>query len=205
MTARFSSLHDDAQHVEQLLRLRHREHRRRFVEDEHVRVADQALDDLDPLALAGREVVDARVRDRRRARSARRSRAPVASCRERRPLPFSPSVTFSQTVSGPMRLKCWCTIARPSRAASVGSWITTGRPSIRISPASGVTSPSSTFMSVVLPAPFWPSTPWISPRHRREVDVVARRDGAEPLRDRSDLDRRVHHGVTASRRYGFGT
>ena len=38
-----------------------REHRRRLVEDEHLGVAPEALDDLDPLPHAGRQVADARV------------------------------------------------------------------------------------------------------------------------------------------------
>ena len=52
-------LDDAAQRGEQELRFGRREHRRRLVEHEDLRVAAQALDDLDPLAHAGGQVGDA--------------------------------------------------------------------------------------------------------------------------------------------------
>ena len=52
-------LADDA---EQLLGLGRGEHRRRLVQDQHVRLPDQRLDDLDPLLDADRQVLDQRVR-----------------------------------------------------------------------------------------------------------------------------------------------
>src|SRR6202035_73693 len=41
-----------------------------------------------------------------------------------------------------------------------------GLPSRRISPASGASIPDKTLMMVDLPAPFWPTSAWISPRPR---------------------------------------
>ncbi len=52
-------LADDA---EQLLGLGRGEHRRRLVQDQHVRLPDQRLDDLDALLDADRQVLDERVR-----------------------------------------------------------------------------------------------------------------------------------------------
>src|SRR5690606_7694713 len=78
--------------------------------------------------------------------------------------PRSPSVTFSHTRIRPTRLKCWWTMEMPSPAATSGSLISTRRPAMEMCPESGVTRPVRIFMSVLLPAPFCPSRPWISPR-----------------------------------------
>src|SRR5680860_51872 len=51
----------------------------------------------------------------------------------------------------------------PAAIASPGPAKTTGSPSSRISPSSGSRRPYSTFISVLLPAPFSPSRQWISP------------------------------------------
>jgi hypothetical protein len=51
----------------------------------------------------------------------------------------------------------------PAAMASAGDRATSGRSSSRISPASGRCSPKRMFMSVVLPAPFSPSSAWTSP------------------------------------------
>src|SRR6516165_11901858 len=50
-----------------------------------------------------------------------------------------------------------------ARIASLGELMATGWSSSRISPSSGCMSPYSTFISVVLPAPFSPSRARISP------------------------------------------
>src|SRR5918911_2113970 len=52
-------------------------------------------------------------------------------------------------------------IPRASAAAGVGN--VTGSPRTRTVPASGCTSPNATRMSVVLPAPFSPSSAWTAP------------------------------------------
>ena len=62
---------DGAQHREQLLALGRREHARRLVEDDDLGLPPQALDDLDPLALAGGEAATRWPAGRRRARSGR--------------------------------------------------------------------------------------------------------------------------------------
>ncbi len=53
---------EDGQHIEETLRFGLREHRRGFVEDDEPRVVAQALDDLDALPFARREIADPRVR-----------------------------------------------------------------------------------------------------------------------------------------------
>src|SRR5208282_1167551 len=52
----------------------------------------------------------------------------------------------------------------PAAIASIGERNFTGEPRSRISPASGVWRPNRMLIRVVLPAPFSPITPWISPR-----------------------------------------
>ena len=54
----------------------------------------------------------------------------------------------------------------PRVAASWGSRIWQRSPSTSMVPPSGSTSPISTFISVDLPAPFSPRTPWMRPRWR---------------------------------------
>src|SRR5208337_937064 len=52
----------------------------------------------------------------------------------------------------------------PAAIASIGERNFTGAPRSRISPASGAMRPNRMLIRVVLPAPFSPITPWISPR-----------------------------------------
>src|SRR5450631_1199158 len=92
-------------------------------------------------------------------RAALRSRTPngpgrVSSC---------PSMTFSATVNTGTSMKCWWTMPMPAAMASPGPAKVTGTSSTRISPASGLYIPYRTFIKVLLPAPFSPSSAWISP------------------------------------------
>src|SRR5262245_30975935 len=52
----------------------------------------------------------------------------------------------------------------PARSASAGRAGANGAPSSSIVPASGACAPASTFIKVLLPAPFSPTSAWISPR-----------------------------------------
>ena len=58
------------------------------------------------------------------------------------------------------------------------------------SPASGVTSPTSSLNSVVLPDPFAPISPMRSPRSTREVQLVEQTPLAEGLLDVGELNYR---------------
>ncbi len=60
-------------------------------------------------------------------------------------------------------MKCWCTMPIPAAIASPGPAKVTGVPSTTISPASGTYRPYRVFIRVDLPAPFSPSSAWISP------------------------------------------
>ena len=63
-------------------------------------------------------------------------------------------------------------------------------PSIRISPASGSITPERMFISVDLPAPFSPSSAWISPRSRSKSTPAERLDAAEMLDDAAHGEQR---------------
>src|SRR5581483_2903796 len=76
---------------------------------------------------------------------------------------WSPRITFSATVNGGTRRKCWCTIPIPASRASRGEANATGVPRRRISPSSGRYSPVRMFDSDDLPAPFSPSSACTSP------------------------------------------
>src|SRR5438270_3675361 len=90
----------------------------------------------------------------------------MARCLSRNVLPsprWSPSTTFSATVNVSTRRKCWCTMKIRASSASRGEWNCIGLPSRRISPASGRYRPVRMFESVLLPAPFSPSSECTSP------------------------------------------
>ena len=77
--------------------------------------------------------------------------------------PGTASATFSATVSVSNSEKCWYTVPMPSARASAGLATRTGSPRQRIAPASGRVAPQTSFVSVDFPAPFSPSSAWISP------------------------------------------
>ena len=74
----------------------------------------------------------------------------------------TPRTTFSATVRDGISIKCWWTIPIPFSMASRVLRIFTSFPSIYTFPVWGVSSPNSTFISVVFPAPFSPTRARIS-------------------------------------------
>ena len=70
---------------------------------------------------------------------------------------------LSATVRSGMSESSWNTQAMPAASASRGPPKPTGRPSRNRSPASGLSTPAMILISVLLPAPFSPSTAWIEP------------------------------------------
>ena len=112
-------------------------------------------------------------RTRRRARAnsawaalrmARQSMEPA------RPDGAWPMNTFSATLRSGNRRGSWWTTAMPRARDWAGPWIATGVPSRRIVPASGWWTPARILTSVLLPAPFSPTSAWISPG-RRSIDT----------------------------------
>ena len=159
-----------AQHGPQLVDLGRREHRGRLVEDRASRAAVERLEDLHALRLADRELGDDALRRPRRspvvalssvdlALGARAIEPPRRSCGSR------PSTTFSATVSVGTSMKCWCTMPTPAAIASAVVQPVTSR-AVRLPCGRhrARTSRSSTRISVDLPAPFSPTSAWISPR-----------------------------------------
>ena len=69
------SLRQQAEDLEQLLRLLRREHGGRLVEDENVRLPVERLQDLDALLLADADVLHARIRVDDEAEASRPARA----------------------------------------------------------------------------------------------------------------------------------
>src|SRR5882724_4798968 len=82
-------------------------------------------------------------------------------------------VTFSRTESLGKGLTTWKVLAMPRRVMAWGRSPTTLRPSSRIRPALGRRKPVTRLKAVVLPAPFGPMSPRISPgstsKERRET------------------------------------
>ena len=115
-----------AHDLHQLVGLLRREHGGRLVEDEHLRVARERLDDLDALLHADGQILDERVgvdveaealRDLAHA-LARRVQIEQSAAR----VDSWPSMTFSATVKTGISMKCWCTMPMPARIASPGPW-----------------------------------------------------------------------------------
>ena len=94
---------------------------------------------------------------------------------------------------------------RPSRAAPRGP-LAASMPTTRTVPAVGSTRPASVRSSVVLPAPFGPSSAWISPGAHREVDAGDRDPLTEAALQAAHVDRRstVTSHEADDRRAGAG-
>ncbi len=84
--------------------------------------------------------------------------------------------TFSSTLSWPKRRMFWKVRPIPARATSWAGHRVASLPSIRMRPALGPKRPEMMLRSVVLPEPFGPISPTISPGRRLEIDAV---EGAE--------------------------
>ena len=89
----------------------------------------QAADDLDALALAGREGPDRPIGLEREPVAAADLVEPPAHRLERGRSPESATAMFSATVSSSKSEKCWNTMPMPRRRASTGEAMRTGRPS----------------------------------------------------------------------------
>ena len=120
--------------VEQVLGLGRGQHRRGLVEDQDVDAPVERLEDLDPLLLADREILDDGRRVDLRNRTASASSATFASdpSLSRIGPPSIPRMTFSATVNGSTSTKCWWTMPIPRAIASRGDAIFTSLPRIVI-------------------------------------------------------------------------
>ena len=131
-----------AQRLEERVHLLRHEHGRGLVEDEHPAVAGERLDDLHALLLADRELRDDGLGPYGDAEPVGGLLHRAAGSFEVEPRPRGrPRMTFSVTVMGWTRLKCWVTMPMPAAMASRGAWMVTGVPSTRVVPASAVVSP----------------------------------------------------------------
>ena len=80
---------------------------------------------------------------------------------------------------------CWKTVLT---SRLYGGVPTASTPPIRISPSSGCSKPAIIRSDVVLPQPDGPSSERNSPLRTWKVDAVDRRQRAEALGDRAELD-----------------
>ena len=87
---------------------------------------------------------------------------------------------FSATERFGQRLRSWKTTPMPWRADACASANRTGAPPSRITPWSGWCTPASTLIIVLLPAPFSPTSAWISPaRSSKSTPSSARTPGKD--------------------------
>ena len=191
--------------VEQRSHVVVRQAARRLVEDQHAAADGERARDLDELLRRRRSVADERVRrdvgvaELRERVDARISRIARAMRRGRSRTGSTPSTMFSITLrcgrerqllvdhrdAGATRLE---RIARRVRAAVE-----------RIVAGVGRSAPARIAISVLLPAPFWPTSAQTSPARTDEVDAVERDGGAERLAHAAHLEARRASGLQPSR------
>ena len=166
---------------------------RRLVEEDELGVVHERQRDREPLPLAARQVLAPGV-----ASLAELER--VDQLGRRTGLRVEAAEEVDELGDGQLRVEGGGleadADARLERAASrATSW-----PSTRTSPPSGARRPSRISTVVVLPAPFGPSSPKISPRRDVEVDAVDGLDVAVALGQAADADDRFGRDGGAHRR-----
>ena len=133
------------------------------------RVGADRLGDLDELLLRHAQRLDAGARDRSPRRPARA--APRRAARRAAPVDAPPgarrassaSAMFSATVRSGKAPAAGRSPRCPARATAPGSCAATDAAEHASVPASGATAPVTILISVVLPAPFSPTSAWTSP------------------------------------------
>ena len=156
-----------------------REHRGRLVEDQHLRAGVQRRDDLRALRGAERQRIAARPRIDRQAdalaelgeRACGRRRARATARRS------APSTAFSTTLSVPANAPCCCTMPMPAARAAAAIPARELDRRARRPPACpvGGTTPATILTSVLLPAPFSPTSACTLPGADREPSRRAAR------------------------------
>ena len=189
------------------------ESRRRLVEQHELRLGHQRAPDLDQPADAEAQRLDRAVGDRRRARAGRASpaRAAFSSAvgrpQEQHVLPQRAAARCgrgrrrgsARAASCPTNSSMrWNVRPIPSRARRCVGTRVRSRPSNVTVPPSGLRMPSRQLKNVVLPAPFGPISPTISPASTSRLDVVERGDARERLRDALGVEQA--HDPTPGRR-----
>ena len=197
-----------ARRPEHALDLRLAERRGRLVEDEQARVADEEAGDLDELPLADRERLDRASRAARgegragRERCARARRGAAAGRGAGTSSP--PRKMLSSTLSSGTRLSSWFTSAIPCACASCGFRSESSSPSKRITPSSGLTSPTSAFTRVLLPAPLCPQIACTSPTRTSSERLAHGAHRAVRLREVDDLEEHAARPGSSEERTGSG-
>ena len=144
----------------------------RLVEEQHRRRADEAGGEVDAAAGAARQLSDAPAGEVVQGRAVRSARRPARVRRRRRPARRPMSSRFSRPVRNssspaywpvtPIRRRTWWRVGDDVEAVDSAR------------PALGRTRVVRTRISVVLPAPLWPSTPSVEPGSDFDVDAVER-------------------------------
>ena len=187
--------------------------RRRLVEQEHRRLVGEHAREVDDAPRAGGQLADELVRVGLRAASARRARSTSLSTlrsdiftagESRNAASASGTGTWrsnavaivSRTVIDGKSRASWNDRPRPSTARASGVSSVRSVSPMRTRPLVGVTNPEMMSSTVVLPAPFGPIMPTISPWCTREVDAV---DGVDAAERRGDVDELERHLVRRRR------
>ena len=128
-----------------------------------------------------------------RSTLARSSRATAAGLNQlasmRSPVwSFAATSRFSTSVICGNGRGIWNVRPRPRRRRACDGSLSIAAPSSRIAPPDGLSVPAMQLKSVVLPAPFGPISPTISPRLHGHRHILDGHDAAEVPGDRADFE-----------------
>ena len=170
----------------------------RLVEEQHARVARERARDLGALLDRERAVAERPVARRRGCRARRSSCALAARRRPARSQPCSSRPTTMFSADGQVREQLRL-LVHDGDAVRADSPATTARRRRRISPVVAVASPARILTIVLLPAPFGPATPRISPGRASRSRPSSATRVAVALAQAADARRRRRSAAHASR------
>ena len=109
-----------------------------------------------------------------------------------------PATMFSATVRFGKRSSSWKMMPMPRRWASSGLRKSTRLPSRKMPPESGAITPAITLPSVLLPAPFSPTSAWTSPADTSRLTSASACVPSKCLLTRSTRSRLITQNVSLS-------
>ena len=172
----------------------------RLVQQQRARSAQQGLRQAEALAHAFRIGADAAMSGRRDADALEQrgvARRPAGASAARRTPASPPRSSTDAARRPPADSRARAAPARPRRRRGP-------RPRTSTLPELGRTSPSIILISVVLPAPLWPTRPTHSPPRQSQIDVAHGLVSTVAARDAAHDDGFARHGANRAKAGGCG-
>lgn len=189
-----------AHHIEEHLDLLPAQDRRWFVHDQQADVAGQRPGDGDDLLVGGAEVLDGRGRvETAGAEPGEEGGGLVvhaAAVEQEGVMGFVAEEDVLRRAEAGDEVELLVDGGDAPGEGALGFPAGNGSPSKRTSPEVGWTRPEMHLMSVVFPAPFWPTRQWTSPGDDVEVDAVESEPPEELLGEGPHGEQGSGHGAT---------